>query len=119
MLSEERLQEIRARCQAATPGPWRWRGNLSGKCLRLTALIGLRPIVMSFERWGMQSARPVFRNERDVMVRPPLVPSAPHNPWDIIAIDHPDARFIEHARQDVDDLLAEVERLRQRTEPSE
>jgi hypothetical protein len=68
---------------------------------------------MTFWRWGMQGAMPVFRDERQVLRKPIFVtpPEHRHHPWMISAIDHPDARFIEYSREDVDWLLAEVDRL--------
>lgn len=81
MITDERLKEIKARAEAATPGPW--------------------------NSWA-------------------VVDGIPHNhvasPTEEIAeldngeyIENPnmdaDAKFIAHARQDVPDLIAEVERL--------
>lgn len=109
---ENDIEAIRAREQAATPGPWRWRGNGSGKEMWLQAVGGLRDTVMTFRRWGMRGAQPVFRVDgilhagTEFLVRPQS-----HNPWLITGINHPDAIFIEHAREDVKTLLAEIDRL--------
>ena len=109
ILPPDRLAQIQARADIATPGPWVWHGNLTGKGLELKSLAPMHPIVMIFRRWGMQSAMPWFRNRLwDLMDKPRLIPSAPHNPWDIVAIDHPDAVFIAAARSDVDALLVHV-----------
>lgn len=111
-LSADELRAIRDREQAATLGPWRWRGNTTGHHLELRSLVGWKHRVMTFWRWGMQGAQPYFLSDDKGMVKPPkLVPSAPHNAWDIVAIDHPDARFIEHAREDIPRLLAHLEAL--------
>jgi hypothetical protein len=107
-----RLAAIRERAEQAAPGPWRWRGNISrwgGGDVYLSALVHLRPIVMTFRRWGMQDARPVFRDaERDLLVNGEFVIPYEHHPWEIGGIDHPDARFIERSREDIDWLLGQV-----------
>jgi hypothetical protein len=108
-----RLAAIKERADQATPGPWRWRGYTSSQAVYLQAVnVFLRPLVMGFRRWGMQSAQPEF-NDDGIMQRPrytvPL--GQEHNDYLIGGIDHPDARFIEHSRADVDFLLSEVERL--------
>lgn len=107
-----RLAAIAERAAAATPGPWRWRGNLTAKGIELRSIARGRCTVMDFVRWGMQAATPRFIDAEKIMRRPRLIPSAPHNAWDIVAIDHPDARFIEHSRADIDFLLGEVGTLR-------
>ncbi|MCC6191334.1 MAG: hypothetical protein IT318_20115 [Anaerolineales bacterium] len=113
-LSDERLAAIQARCNQATPGPWGWRGNGSVHQLWLNSLsVSGGMIVMTFARWGMQQGQPVFNVDgilhkaEEFLIRPQS-----HNPWLIVGVDHPDARFMEEARSDVPDLLAEVRRLR-------
>lgn len=89
------LDEIQARADAATPGPWRWRNsNLD------PLLVGARTlVVMAFRRMGFNGAQPVFRDhERDV-----LVDAGREN---INAF--PDAVFIAHARTDVPRLVAAI-----------
>lgn len=71
-MTEERLQEIRARCAAATPGKW--------------FEINLRGYISTSDHPSNNSIGHCGRQE--------------------------DARFAAHARQDVPDLLDEVERLR-------
>jgi len=66
----EREAEIRARCDAATEGPWRYRPY------------------------------------------PTCVIAAPHEEVADIQAGNDDAAFIAHARQDLPDALAEIERLR-------
>lgn len=110
----QEIEAIRARRDAATPGPWKWGGNTSGKVVNLFATGGLRDTVMTFWRWGTQSAMPVFRVDGMLLAAKEFfVKPQSHNPWFIDGIDHPDAIFIEHAREDVDTLLAEVDRLRE------
>ena len=87
MLSDERLAEIRAREQAATRGPWTnpWEEEPStGKCQGI---------------WGPY-VEPVIGVEWHDGPR--------------LAVLEADAAFIAASRQDVPDLLAEVERLRAR-----
>jgi hypothetical protein len=117
-MSDERLAEIAARHQAATPGPWRWQGNTSSKSLELVAQRKWRFYVMGFVRWGMDSALPWFRDwsgddVHGVMRRADkwFVRPESHNAWMVRGIDHPDAIAIERSWEDVDDLLAEVRRL--------
>jgi hypothetical protein len=82
--------------------------------------------VMDFVRWGMQAAQPRFLNPADdgswmfkasdmpiYQVAPDATSRDDRRVYraDIIGIRHPDAEFIAHARQDVDDLLALVDEL--------
>lgn len=107
----DKLAEIRARHEASTPGPWRWRGNASSKDVHLRSVKSPLNVVLDYVRWGLQGCIPVF-NEGGVLRKARLVPSAPHNAWDIVAIDHPDARALEHSWEDIDWLLAEIDELR-------
>ena len=119
------LDAIRERAAAASPGRWHWSGNTDTQQLRLSVW---RPghgrrTVMDFTRWGMQSARPRFIDEHLFMVDADTMPIYEVSPdstrrgdprvyrGDIIGIRHPDAIFIANAHGDVDDLLAEVDRL--------
>lgn len=126
-LSDEQLAEIRARAEAATPGPWGWRGNTEVRDLRLSALHSGLLTVMDFTRWGMQRARPRFALEGVMHDGDELVTYEVHRlgwtraeekPYraDVDGIAHPDAEFIARARMDVPALLAEVERLRAQVE---
>lgn len=125
-MSDERLAEIEARDQAATPGPWAWFGNTDVRDACLATPDRGRLYVMQFARWGMASAQPVFRDDAArQMVKASEVPvyevapkaSSRDDPRvyraDISGFRNPDAEFIAHARQDVTDLLAEVGRLRE------
>lgn len=126
------IDAIRQRAEAATPGPWAWHGNADHPSLRLT---GRDPewgstTVMTFRRWGMQAAQPVFwaRNEDGHKVLRPgkqslvyeVCPEALSRDdprvyrGHIIDVRHPDAAFIAAARQDVEDLLAYIAALEQR-----
>jgi len=116
-MSAERLAEIKAREQAATPGEWYWNVNTSCHTVVLETYSNYRTIVMDCVRWGMGGAAPRFRDMAiDLMHRCETLLKAHHNrehhfSW-CANIDHPDAAFIAHARADVPALLAEVERLR-------
>lgn len=118
------LQEIQARAVAATEGPWHWSGNTDSRHLALSywsRAIG-RCHVMSFGRWGMQGATPMFRAAPDDWFMRPahenaiyeVAPAATsrNDPKvyraDVVGFRHPDAVFIAHSRQDVDDLLAVI-----------
>jgi hypothetical protein len=84
LITEDRLEKIRARAAAASPPPWTWRRDpWLDVYLELEAPTGL-------------------------VIEPAL--------WDDgykgFGLSPADAEFLEHARQDVDDLLAEIERLR-------
>jgi hypothetical protein len=120
------LEAIRGRRAAAARGPWHWSGNTDTHQIRLSNWIpgSGRCTVMDFTRWGMQSARPRFidadhfmvdANEHVVYEVAPAVNDRSDRRvyrGDIIDIRHPDAQLIAHAPQDIDDLLAEVDRLR-------
>lgn len=43
-----------------TPGPWGWFGNASVKKIYLATTHSGRQMVMTFDRWGMKDAQPVF-----------------------------------------------------------
>lgn len=45
-----------------TPGPWGWFGNAKGNHVYLATIGQGRTYVMGFERWGMRSAQPTFRD---------------------------------------------------------
>ncbi|SDX52653.1 hypothetical protein SAMN05216215_10128 [Saccharopolyspora shandongensis] len=139
MTTTDRLDEIKARAAAATPGPWGWFGNTDVRHIYLSTKYWGRQIVMDFARWGMQSARPRFADGRtfshspqswhdfgssglmadaDQIARFEVAPNAHSRKdpavyrADISGIRNPDATFIEHSRADIDWLVAEVERLR-------
>lgn len=106
-----RLAAIAERAAARTPGRWRWRGNASGHSVSLQAVDRLCDYVLSFKRWGMQGAIPWFQRdpqESAGIERAKLIPRTHYDPWTIVGIDHPDARFIEHAPEDIDWLLGEL-----------
>ena len=87
MMSETELAEIRARCDAATPGPWRFlaegRDHTSGDSF-----------IMTGATWGH---------------RDDLYVSAGNRP-----VSDADYEFIANARQDIPRPLDEMELLRKR-----
>ncbi|MFJ4847599.1 hypothetical protein [Streptomyces sp. NPDC088733] len=118
-----RIKEITTRTEAAYPGPWRWRGNTEARHMRLQSPHGGGMTVMDFDRWGMQGAQPRFAIDRMMHKAEELVTYEVHRlDWvdkseppyraDIDGIDHPDAEFIAHAREDIPFLLGELDRTR-------
>ena len=125
------LDAIRQRAADALPGPWHWGGNVETHHFRLTApqgRNGRRGLyeVMDFVRWGMRSAQPRFLNLvegghwMEKASEMPIFEVCPDaTSFDdprvyrgtLVGIRHPDATFIAHARQDVDDLLAHIDQL--------
>ena len=81
-MTNEQLQAIKARCEAATPGPW-----VAGREADF-----MRPM----QSFNVGLTRKAFDE-------------SPLNSWDQWEAN---AIFIEHARTDIPALLAEVERLR-------
>jgi hypothetical protein len=89
-----------------TPGPWRWEINKEAKRIQLTG--GDMPFditVMSFERWGMNSAQPTFLKvalpdhmliEKAVSFSEIVPGRAHHSNW-FQTINHPDANLIAAA----------------------
>jgi hypothetical protein len=119
-MSPDELGAIEARANAATPGPWQWRGNVDTHHLYLG---NSREVVMAFARWGMQSAQPMFRLKdwleyARAFARYEVAPDATERTdprvyrGDLRGLRHPDAEFIACAREDVAALVREVRRLR-------
>lgn len=119
----DRIEEIRARAAAAMPGPWIWKGNTEVQQIELISRAEGLWTVMSFERWGMRDAQPFFLGDdkflhsvKDFVVYQ-VCPDCESKDdprvyrQDFFEINHPDAQFIAHARQDVETLLAEIDRL--------
>lgn len=122
------IEAIRQRAAAAMPGPWFWWGNVDVQNISLMGRMAGRPgmmTVMDFTRWGMQSAQPQFCDARGLLVKAsadpmPIYQVCPEATTrqdprvyrgDFLALRHPDATFIAHARQDIDDLLAYIDHL--------
>jgi hypothetical protein len=125
-MTKEKLNEIRARLNAATPGPWEWDVNSACKIAWLITTHSGRYYVMGFERWGTQSAAPKFQiynkyegpvNERGSqgMVRAEKLlksmPGREHHVGYDDYINHPDADLIANAPTDIQTLLDYIEEL--------
>jgi hypothetical protein len=121
------IQAIRDRAASATFGPWMWHGQYETKSLTLCTKKGGMQYVMGFKRWGMQGAQPEFNGFGRLTGAAdlPVFQVAPDatsidDPrvyrGTLVGIRHPDAEFIAHSRQDVDDLLAYIDELESRLE---
>ena len=95
-----------------TAPPWRWFVNLKSHQVYLGTPDRGRLFIMGFERWGMQGARPVFRDARLHCMFPfeHWCGEPDHN--GVAELLHPDALLM--ARAPV--LKAEVKRLREALE---
>lgn len=113
-LTPERERAIRARESAATKGPWRWFGNTKFKSIYLATVNRGRVIIMDFVRWGMEGAQPRFHPQDSGFMVPvsDLVRYEVDYRGEITDINCPDAEFLEHSREDIPQLLAEIDRLR-------
>jgi len=115
-VTKEKMDAIKSRLKAATPGPWEWDVNSACKIARLLTTHSGRYYVMQFARWGTQNAIPMFqvydRYEGDVrergshgMVRAdkllkPHLGLEHHRGFDE-DIAHPDAVLIANAPSDI------------------
>lgn len=121
------LDAIRARANAADRGPWQWGGHLtySGPGLFTRHSSRGESSIMDFRRLDMQGAQPRFQRPNGLMewandpgvaifeVCPEAMSIDDPRVYrdDIIGFRNGNAEFIAHSRQDVDDLLAEIDRL--------
>ena len=130
-MTNEELDAIRAREAAATPGPWAWDIQAAIKQAYLWTTHNGHHYVMGFRRWGMNGAAPTFqvyekyegpldeRKSKGMFRADKLTKSLPGKEYNVgydDYLDHPDAEFIAHARQDVPALIAEVKRLNSEAE---
>ncbi len=129
-MTDDELAAIRARCEAATPGPWEWERSYSvaypgtdGKCCYC-----LSPKANELVReFVAEDGRPAHVHRfawDDYPDKWHFIDSADGTTitgnYDYedggVASKREDADFIAHARTDVPALLAEVERLRKELE---
>lgn len=122
-LTPEVLAEIRTVAAAATPGRWRWWGQVDSHVSLTTAGRGII-MVMGAKRLGMQEAEPTFGVRRPetqgmwgiggVMTGASklAIREVPYRD-DIVDIDNPDARYI--ARMDPTTVLALLDRIAELT----
>lgn len=110
-----KLQEIGERWAAATPGPWYWNtyhmDNPYHASLHLMSNQGNRPSVMEFRRHGMQGALPSFAQFENGKPTGFIEPATAFWDRENMVIDHPDARAIASAPEDIEALL-EIVRLK-------
>ena len=126
-MNKEKLDEIRARLNAATPGPWEWDVNSMIKEAHLRTAHSGRYYVMGFVRWGMHSALPEFqvydkyegeavseRGSQGMVRADKLIKTMPgkehHRGFDDY-ISHPDADLIANAPGDIKALLNYIDEL--------
>ena len=86
-MTEDRLEEIQAREQAATEGPWRLRYNLTSVWSKVTKMICV------------------------AIFHPDHVPGGKYNKKTSQEQAQNNAEFISHAREDIPDLVSEIRRL--------
>lgn len=104
-MTHEELQAIKARAEAATPGPWR-QGFASMSCVRpheTASHPGPPECVYDVMKW-IDSNDHVSAANGDEICGPDDYGNHPREN---------DCAFIAHARTDVPALVAEVERLRE------
>ncbi len=109
-MSADRWAELERLCLDATPGPWRWEISLSAKQVELcggppkSGFGAYDHAVMSFKRWGMGGAAPVFWSwdghlgtpKRADELAVPVEGREHHAAW-FRRIDNPNAAFIAAA----------------------
>lgn len=111
MTERERVEDIRKRHAAATPGPWRWRGHRNQSIELRGGRFG--DVVLAPERSGFHW--PAFKvNVGGLLhsIREFAVKEVPYRE-DVIGIDHPDCAFIESSKEDVGFLLEMLDRVAQ------
>jgi len=130
-MKKEKLDEIRARLNAATPGPWEWDVNSACKIAMLKTTHSGNYYVMGCERWGPRNAAPKFqvydryygdvreRGSHGMVRADKLLKSMPgkehHIGFDDY-IDHPDALLISNAPAYIQALLEYINELEKKEE---
>jgi hypothetical protein len=113
-MTKEKLNEIKSRLRAATPGPWEWDVNSVHKIVNLMTTHSGRLYVMGFVRWGTNGAAPTFQTDKYMVRADKLLKSMPgkehHQGYDDY-IDHPDADLITNAPTDIQALLEYIEEI--------
>jgi hypothetical protein len=97
MLSDQRITEMKSRIDAATPGPWSW-----DECPQHDRAWGKAMYALGW----FDNGTPVS------IILPDTVDSVDHETWSLLFVVPDDADFIAHAREDLPDALAEIERLK-------
>lgn len=103
-VTEEELTNIKARCEAATPGPWEWEGDF--------------PEGTVTNQYGPEGPRLISLTQVTPVVGAPdqtyparVLDSFGYDEWGL-SVNDKDGEFIAKARRDVPLLLAEIDRLR-------
>ena len=104
MLTDERLAEIRARAEAATPGPWEHGApsEMTFDEMRHEYAASLKATLDHFGGDYQNRVHGVYLGDSEVRVC--ITGIGRNSPANAV--------FIASARQDIGDLLAEIERLR-------
>jgi hypothetical protein len=141
---KQRLAEIEQRLDHATPGPWRWFGNVDTHTLYLATAKWGRQIVMDFRRWGMNGAQPEFvdgrawvpgdNGEPDFVSGGRIVAAATRPVFeverdaisrqdprvyrgDLVGIRNGDAELLAHAGADLDWAIVRIKQLEEQLAP--
>jgi hypothetical protein len=127
------IEALRALIEAATPSPWRWEINRKSRNVEICGGpakggFGRYDLtVLSFVRWGLNSAAPQFwhwnseggwtgKPQRADELAVAVDGRKHHADW-FADIDHPDAQLIVAAVNALPDLLTEVAVLREALKP--
>jgi hypothetical protein len=122
-MNEERLAEIETRLGEATPGPWRHGsiGNLLGSWGGTDVLASEEkdasevpdlPHIEGLTGCRIVHTYSITKPYQHVTERTPDEDGERREWTEWLCRSEADARFLAHARQDVEDLLAEVRRLK-------
>jgi len=124
MMTDERLDEIKKRCEEASPGPWVWVADIEGRLADVMEVAKEEPWLASGvqplgQPWVLQNSlesptgKAVFRKSTPMVLD--YADCGSHACLSSVQ----DRRFIAHARQDIPDLLEEIERLKKRVDTLE
>lgn len=99
-MNQDRISEIKARCETATPAPWIYDKRIG--CVAV--YVGDRANCME----ETDGRRIFYANGKKRL----KISDRENWEWTVDDKDCSNAEFIAHARQDIPDLLDEIERLR-------
>jgi hypothetical protein len=106
-MTKEELAAIKERAENATPGPWRWTDARSKHTLDYPP--GTQDVVWDGTTEGRFSFSELVDPDGNYL----LAGAWCNDDTADVSVAYEDAAFIQHARQDIPALLAEVERLRE------
>lgn len=103
----DRIAEIRARAEAATPGEWRWEAAVYQPREGAPSDVIYSPELVTGGRWI------VTTTDITEIPQPPFGPHDVTEPIQLPALmtTQADAEFIAHSRADIPYLLAHIDRL--------